>query len=1189
MNQADGGMRYSATDLLTWHGCAHASRLDALALSDASLAEWLAARKRARDEAIASGADFPEPANDRGDEHERAMRDKLVAEGLDVVEIPRPSGPNGLVEAARATEQALHDGADVVYQAALFDEPWFGYADFLVRVDGVPSRFGDWAYEVRDTKLARKPSANALVQMAHYGSMLEQLQGCPPPRLVVWLGTGEEFTWAYEDAVPYLAELRERFLAFHRNPVETVAGPVDACGLCRWAERCEEEWGPDDLRHVHRLSRWQRTLLMEQGIATVQALASASDDDRPADIGPVTFERLRAQAAAQAGWEAFALVRPQPRRTGIAGTPAPDPLDIYFDLEGDPYAAIPTLDYLWAYCDVDGAYFSQWAHDAEGERAAFLWFLSELRRREELGGNWRVYHYNSYEVTSMERIAAAWPFPDERDRLVAEVEHFVTTRFDDLYRRVEAGLRTQDGSTSLKIVEKLAGYDRTAEAAAVGKADDSIKAYEAYLTSSDDDARAALLEGIRAYNQHDVKATRAVHLWLRSLTDELDDADLLDEPGDDYTPPDAVLLRAARTEELQSRLLVAAGAGPLASGLSAPGAEMLSEMLEWHRREFVVAYQDHLRLQAWAAEHDGAAGEPEIAREWVELNGAPVEETRIRRGTEHESCLLDVALELVHPPKTQRKNEALVREYRAAPGAWKLRAGADVVEVVPAGQDRPPLKATLIDHDPTTGWFSFKKQQVPAELGPLVATPFNGPETVWESLMRLGEAALVAEPPLPASTGLRLLDRAAPLPAPAMAVRAGEEAADRARRLLEDLTAGVLPVQGPPGTGKTWLAARLVLDEVARVGADGSSASIGVVANSHKVIDHLLEGVASLAASQGLDVAVGHVGKPDEVTGAGVAVVSGGGGKLRPWLDDHRAAGRPAVVGATKFGWARPDTAGALHLLVVDEAGQLSLADAVAVAQASQRVVALGDPQQLASPIQASHSEAVRVSLLEHLARGSAVLPAEAGVFLDVSRRMHPAVCEVVGALAYDGALQAHETASARSISGPDVVVGGHRIPLTPGVVWLPTQATEEQQAALVTELVGELVRRASVTVDGLAERLKADDVLVVAPHNAHVNRIRAALGGSDRVGTVDKFQGREGHVVVFAQGRPAEKPGDVPFLYEINRINVALSRARLMAIVVAHPDAVFPPVSQPEHLKLASRFARAVRERRAATLQEEN
>ena len=112
------------------------------------------------------------------------------------------------------------------------------------------------------------------------------------------------------------------------------------------------------------------------------------------------------------------------------------------------------------------------------------------------------------------------------------------------------------------------------------------------------------------------------------------------------------------------------------------------------------------------------------------------------------------------------------------------------------------------------------------------------------------------------------------------------------------------------------------------------------------------------------------------------------------------------------------------------------------------------------------------------------------------------------------------------------------------------------------------------MTDGGASAALRFDDVLVVSPHNAHVNRIAAAIGNGDRVGTVDKFQGQQGHVVVYAMSRPAEEAGDVPFLYEINRVNVALSRARLMAIVVAHPDATFPPVRRPEHLLLASRFA---------------
>src|SRR5688572_18813715 len=108
----------------------------------------------------------------------------------------------------------------------------------------------------------------------------------------------------------------------------------------------------------------------------------------------------------------------------------------------------------------------------------------------------------------MERIAKNWPIDDEREWLVERVAFFVKTRFDDLYRRVEAGLRMRDGRTSLKCVEKVAGYERDAEAAAVGRADQSIEAYEAYLQSDDEEWRADLLEGLRQYNEHDVRATR---------------------------------------------------------------------------------------------------------------------------------------------------------------------------------------------------------------------------------------------------------------------------------------------------------------------------------------------------------------------------------------------------------------------------------------------------------------------------------------------------------------------------------------------------------------------------------------------------------------------------------------------------------------------------------------------------------
>ena len=270
--------------------------------------------------------------------------------------------------------------------------------------------------------------------------------------------------------------------------------------------------------------------------------------------------------------------------------------------------------------DADGYYY-QWAHDADGERAAFTWFLGELRRREALGGDWHVYHYNSYEVTALERIAENWPDPVESARLVLEVQRLVGERFDDLYRRVEAGVRTRDGSTSLKVVEQLAGYDRGADAAAVARADDSIKAYEAYWHGRSDE-REQLLEGIRAYNEHDVRATHAVHLWLRGLAAELSDDDLEDDPVDDYEPSPDVRDRIERTAKRRRELQDAIEAGALPSGLSVESARMLAEMLEWHRREFVVAYQDFLRLKDWAAEREIAPddAQPDLGPDWLEVN-----------------------------------------------------------------------------------------------------------------------------------------------------------------------------------------------------------------------------------------------------------------------------------------------------------------------------------------------------------------------------------------------------------------------------------------------------------------------------------------------------------------------------------------------------------------------------------------
>lgn len=1179
----DEGTWYSATDLLNWLGCAHRSALDARLLRDPGLRALLPQPDPERPVLRPDGDDgpsFDSPAAARGELHERAMLSRLESEGFDVVRIPRPDGPGADPLRARVDETvaAMRTGADVVFQAALLDAPWFGFADFLVRVDSVPSSLGDFAYEVRDTKLARHASASALIQMAHYGAMVEKVQGAPPPSLVVWLGTGEAARWPYTDAAPYLEEARRRFLAFHEAGLPTGPEPVAACPSCRWLLLCEPEWGPGDLRHVHRLTRRQRALLRESGIGTVGALAAAEDPHRPERIARPTFARLRDQARVQSGPQPFAVVRPQARSEGLLAVPATDLDDVYFDLEGDPFAAIPTLDYLWAFCDAAGAYEHRWAHSPEAEREAFSWFVSLLLEREARGPDWHVYHYNSYEITSMRRIAASWPVEAERQHWIDTVERIVAQRFVDLYRAVEAGVRTQDGSTSLKVVEKLAGYDRSAGAAAgaVSRADDSITAYEQYVMGTDEAERQGLLDSIRDYNAHDVRATLAVHAWLHGLQDELADEDLLDDP-EPYVPSDKVLERAEETAQLRDTLIAAASGGDaLPSGLSADGARLLAHILEWHRKETVAQYVDVLRLKEWALDGGESADEHEgVDAVWDELNGA-APQPGLRPGTEHESCLLDLELVEVLPPKKARKNAAIPRVFRCRPGAWKVKAGSNLDEALPPGADRPPISITVDEHDAQEGLVRFSRGEVPDGLGPFVLNGIVNDASVWSSLMRLGHQALSADPPGWAVLAFGLLDRVPPADADDMAARDGEEASDRARRIAAGLRSASLPVQGPPGTGKTWLGGHLVADAIERADADGRRLLIGVTANSHKVIDNLLLEAVRVCSERGLAPAVMHVGPPEKVVDdPAIAQVKSGGVAMAGWIAEN--AGRHRVVGATKYAWSRPEVTMAADVLLIDEAGQFSLADALAALQSARTAIALGDPQQLSAPVQAAHDESVNLSVLEHLAAGHDVLPDDDGVFLDVSHRMHPAVCSVVGALAYEGELRSSPDAARRSIAGPTVTTHGVTVDVRPGVSWVPLDGDGEEEVDAVVDLVHGLVGSVTVTkADVSTAPLDLADVLVVAPHNAHVNRIQQALPDA-RVGTVDRFQGQQGHVVVYSMGRLAERAGDVRFLYELNRLNVALSRARLMAIVVSHRDAVFPPVADPDDLRLVSRFIRAV------------
>jgi hypothetical protein len=446
--------------------------------------------------------------------------------------------------------------------------------------------------------------------------------------------------------------------------------------------------------------------------------------------------------------------------------------------------------------------------------------------------------------------------------------------------------------------------------------------------------------------------------------------------------------------------------------------------------------------------------------------------------------------------------------------------------------------------DATAGWLDLKVATTrepprPRGLGPPKPIPVT---ELQQSLQRTAADVLAGGMPL----GQRLLDRAVP---PGLRPLSGEGPADVTMRVRNELRGTVLAVQGPPGSGKTTMGAELIRALL----ADGLS--VGVTAQSHLVVGHLLEAVGGPALQRCEEE--DHRGAP------GVDLASS-----NPQVVAALTAGTHRLVGGTAWLWAREELTGLVDVLVIDEAGQFSLANAVAVSRCARALVLLGDPQQLAQPSQAQHPGGADASVLEHMLDGAPTVPPGRGVFLDRTWRLHPSLARVVSDLMYEGRLESAPGREMQALLAPKPWMGT-------GVRWVPVEhigneAASSEEAAVVSRIVDDLVGSTWVDSDGVAHPVGLGDILIVAPYNAHVARLRNALPEGARVGTVDKFQGQEAPVALYSMASSSVEnaPRGVSFLYDLHRLNVAISRARCVAVVVGSPALLDAAVSTPDQLR---------------------
>lgn len=1090
---------------------------------ESRFSSWMTRFDLERPGEFACDADDPvlEAIRRHGCEHEKSVLESLRAEGRRIVEIP------GKGDRFAATRDALRQGADVVYQAALAVEPFGGYCDFLIRRDG-RSHLGAYHYEPLEAKSARRVQPAAAVQLACYAAMLETIQGARVERLHLALGDGQR-PFLEHAAVRFFFEfLKREFLEFHaafdaQSPPEPEPGVRHA----PWeSEARRRTRAADGLAQVADIRAFQIRRLEAAGIATRAGLA-AHDGTPVPGILSATLEKLTAQARLQLGSEGRA--RPAYERApgtspgrgpGLAELPPASALDAFFDLEGYPFGA-QGLEYLWGAAHANG-FAEWWAFDAAQERRAFEGFMRWILARRDDDPSMHVYHYAAYETTVLKRLAARYQtFELELDALLRE------QRFVDLYRVVRNGLRIGEPSYSLKNVEKLYRETRASE---VETAVDSIVQFDLWLRSGQpaDWRGSGILASIRQYNREDCESTRDLAAWLRAQRDPACPA-----PAADPTREESEKQRHARRQrgDLVARL---------GSAVSREFAPLLIQLLEFHQREERPGW--------WTFFDQCAMSEEQLADDFNCLAGL-----RYRR------------------PARDSDNGRTFR-YDFEPGQLtKIDAGSTCfidgnldwpIDVIAIELERGAVSLEF----PFRTWTRLDRTP-PARLSLIPRDNFFS-DTISAAILRLAQG-YAEDGELPAALA-HFLERRRPRlrgSAHGPLVRPGESATDAVPRLCASMRQTALVIQGPPGSGKTTTAARAI------VGLLEAGATVGVASNSHKAILNLLARCVDIGPDTLRPVKAGG-DSADDFFRSHPRI------RFAPSADIVGLLARHALIGGTAWLFCREELAGRFDYLFVDEAGQVPLANLVGMARSTENLVLVGDPVQLPQPTQGAHPGESGRSVLEYALDGRATIAPELGVFLDRSFRLHPALGRTISETFYEGRLssaQGRENRVVRLDAALETELRGAGLAFVPVVHDGNTQSSPEEVARIV-ELVRSLSRCAVTGLDGrVGGKLGHEGILVVAPYNLQVRRLREALPAAVRVGTVDRFQGQEAPVVLISMcaSDAHRSPRGLDFLLDPNRLNVALSRAQCLAVVVANPGLVRARAQSIEHLERINLFCR--------------
>jgi predicted RecB family nuclease len=1131
MRVRQGTVNISATDLANHLSCHHLTTLD-LRLAKGEIAEpsWENPHLRV--------------IQQRGLEHEKAYIEGLRSKGLTIVDLSNEAEQM----AKGATLAAMKSGAQAIVQASLASGDWRGRADVLLRVEQFekPSHLGNWSYELVDCKLARETKAETILQLCFYSELVTELQGLEPELFhVVRPNVGfQPESYRLSAFAAYYRVVKSALQnAVKASSSDTYPEPVTHCDICRWWKECDgQRRGDDHLSFVAGASRLQRKELTLQGIPSLESLANLPlpipfNPSRGAREG---YTRIREQARIQLearteGQLKYESLRSEPGE-GLFRLPSPSMGDIFLDLESDPFVEEGGREYLFGVVTTNAngnlVYENRWALDRAQERAAFEWFIDFTFERMTRFPDLHVYHFGTYEPAAIKRLMFRYATREEEvDRLLRGAI------FINLHTITKQSVRASVEQYSLKEMERFCDYPRRVPLREANQARHFIE-HQLELSPSPtltDEAR-GLVEG---YNEDDCRATERLRQWLESLRATLiaSGTEVPRPALKDTSPSEEVKAHQQRVAALFAALTRDLPAEPKDRTPEQAARWLLAHALDWHRREEKVKWWEFFKMKDLSEE--------DLYDEKTAVAGLSLRQRM---------------------PKMSPRERAPIDQYHYPSQECSIRRGDTLYTL-----DEQKF-GDVVAADPTARTIDVKK---PLKLDGFHASCVFAHSSYRtneqsESILRLADwiVANGIESPGRYRAARDLLLRNPPRLIAGQFLDKGpnETVLQAACRVGLALDSSLLPIQGPPGAGKTYTGAHMICDLVSQ------GKTVGVTAVSHKVIRKLLDEVLKAAREMNVTrVTCAHRKEGADPDSSPVREIGTNDEAL-----ESLQSGAVTVLGGTPWLWCREEFSDSVHGLFVDEAGQMSLANVLACAPAAKNLVLLGDPQQLEQPQKGSHPEGSDISALAHLLAGRKTIGEGQGIFLVETWRLHPAICRFTSELFYEGRLVSINGLERQNLQAP--------APFSRAGLWFVpvvhegNQSYSTEEVERVSVMVEFLTQAGSTWTDrhGNHQTLTLDDILIVAPYNDQVNRLIERLPGA-QVGTVDKFQGQQAAVVIYSMttSTPEDAPRGMEFLYNLNRFNVATSRARCACIIIGSPRLFAPECRTPHQMELANALCR--------------